>query len=442
MTTAGFEIAIVLLLVLANGVLAMSEMALVTVRAARLKQRADAGDAGSQAALKLLEEPSRFLSTVQVGITLVAIVLGVFGGATIAEDLSGPLASIPPVAPYAEAVAFVLVIVLITYVSLVLGEIVPKRMALSDPERISSLVSRPVKVLSLIAAPAVRILSFSTETVARLVGVPQPGESAATEEEIRILIEQATNAGVFDPVEQELVEKVFRLGDRRVNSLMTPRPRILWINVEDPLERSRREMSESGNSNFPVCEGNLDKVLGIVSIKNLWLQTSDGDEPDLRAALHPAPLVPENMPAFKVLEVFRESGSRVALVIDEYGSTQGIVTPIDVLEAIVGDVSLSNEPAEPRAIRRDDGSWLFDGALSADVLRDTFELRRLPEEERGNYQTVGGFMMMHMRRIPREGECFEWGGLRFEVADMDGNRVNKVLVMPVQDETGDDSVSR
>ena len=441
MMTVGFEIVIVLLLVLANGALAISEMALVSARGARLKQWADTGNAGSRAAVELFAEPSRFLSTVQVGISLVAIVLGVFGGATIAEDLAEPLARVPLIAPYAKAVSFAVVVALITYVSLVLGELVPKRLALSDPERISSMVSRPIKVLSLIAAPAVRLLSFSTETIARFVGVPQPGESAATEEEIRILIEQATNAGVFEPVEQELVEKVFRLGDRRVNSLMTPRPQILWINVEDPPETNSRVIADSWHSNFPVCEGNLDKVLGIVSVKNLWLQATEESKPDLQAALHPAPLVPENMPAFKVLDVFRESGSQVALVIDEYGGIRGVITPIDVLEAIVGDIPSPNEPPEPQAIRLDDGSWLFDGALSADTLRDTFELRRLLEEERGDYFTVGGFVMMRMRRIPKEGDRFEWGGLSFEVAEMDGNRVNKVLVVSMPKGIGEDSPS-
>ena len=440
MATVAFEIVIVLLLILANGVFAMSELALVTAREARLRQRADQGDAGAQTALELSRESSRFLSTVQVGISLVAIFLGAFGGATIADDLSGPLGRLPFLAPYAEVLAFVVVVVGITYISLVFGELVPKRIALSDPERVSSLVSRPMRLLSVATDPVVRFLSFSTETVARLVGVRQSGEPAATEEEIRLLIEQATNAGVFEPVERELVEKVFRFGDRRVDSLMTPRPRISWVDAEEPPEKNWRVMAESGHSNFPVCSGRLDEVRGVVSVKTLWLQTVE-HRSDLQAALRPAPLVPENMPAFRVLEVFRESGSHVALVVDEYGSIRGIVTPTDVLEALVGDIPSPGEPPEPRAIKRDDGSWLVDGALSADALRDTFKLRGIPEEERGDYHTVGGFVMTHLRHIPKEGERFELDGLSFEVVDMDGNRVDKVLVTPVPDETAEDSRS-
>ena len=440
MTTVILEISIVLLLISANGVFAMSELAMVTAREARLKQRAEQGDAGARTALELSRESSRFLSTVQVGISLVAIFLGAFGGATIAEDLAGPLGRVSFFAPYAEVLSFTIVVVVITYVSLVLGELVPKRIALSDPEKISSLVSRPMRLLSVATDPVVRFLSFSTETVARLVGVRQSGEPAATEEEIRLLIEQATNAGVFEPVEQKLVEKVFRLGDRRVDSLMTPRPQVSWIDAKDPPEKSWRVMSESGHSNFPVCDGKLDEVQGIVSVKALWLQVAEGHRPDLQAALRPAPLVPENMPAFRVLEVFRESGSHVALVIDEYGSVRGIVTPVDVLEALVGDIPSPDEPSEPRAIKRDDGSWLFDGALSADVLRDTFEIPHISGNER-DYHTVGGFVMAHLRRIPEEGERFEVEGLSFEVVDMDGNRVDKVLVTPVPDETVEDSSS-
>lgn len=433
----GLEVLVLLVLILANGVFAMSELALVSAREVRLRRQAEEGDGGAQAALELVAEPSRFLSTVQIGISLIAVFLGALGTATLADDLAVLLGAIPFLAPYADAVAFALVVLVITYVSLVLGELVPKRLALSNPERFSSLVARPMSLIATLAGPAVRLLSFSTETVVRLLRVDSSSEPDVTEEEIRRLIEQATSAGVFDPVEQELVEKIFRVGDRRVDSLMTPRPQISWLDVNEPTAESWAAMSESGHSEFPLCDGTLDEVLGLVSIKQLWLQAMDGRKPDPREAMRPAPLVPENMPALKVLEVFRESGSHVVVVIDEYGGTQGLVTPVDVLEAIAGDLPSPDEPPEPRAIKRDDGSWLFDGALSADALRETFGLRSLPEEERGDYQTVGGFVMMHMRRIPEEGERFEWGGLGFEVVDMDGNRVDKVLITPTPDETGE-----
>lgn len=434
MLGVSLELLVVLVLILGNGVFAMSELALVSAREVRLRQRAEEGDSGARAALELVGEPSRFLSTVQVGISLIAVFLGAFGGETLGPYLAAPLENVPVVGPYADAAALVVVVVAITYVSLVLGELAPKRLALNDPERISAIVARPMGLLSVAASPVVRLLSFSTDTVVRLLGAQTSTEPDITEEEIRRLIEQATSAGVLEAAERELVEQVFRLGDRRVGDLMTPRPQVSWVDANDPPEESWRAMSDSGHSNFPICDGNLDAVLGTVSIKDLWLQTTQGRRPDLQEAMHPSQLVLENAPALKVLETFREAGIHFAIVIDEYGGMQGVITAMDVLEAIVGDIPSPDEPPEPGSVRRADGSWLFAGAMPAEELKETLGLKELPGEERDDYRTVGGLVMTRLRRVPKEGEHFEWEGLRFEVVDMDGNRVDQVLVVPPPEE--------
>lgn len=425
----GLEIAVVVVLVLLNGVFAMAEMALVSAREIRLRTVAEDGDAGAVAALRLMGEPSRFLSTVQVGISLIAIVLGAFGGARLSDDLAAPLARVSVLEPYAGPLAFAIVVLLITFVSLVLGELAPKRLALHNPERIAAMVSRPMGLLAKVAGPVVWVLSFSTDRVVALFGVTSDSdEPDVTEEEIRRLLEQAASSGVVEPVERELVEKVFRVGDRRIDSLMTPRPQIAWMNVNDAASETWTQMSHSGHSEFPLCDGTLDEVLGLVSIKRLWLQAMNGEELDPRTAMRPAPLVPESMPALGVLEVFRQSGSHVVLVIDEYGDTQGLVTPVDVLEAIAGDIPSVDEPPDARAIRGEDGSWLLDGALSADALFHALDLGELPEDERGAYQTVAGFVITHLQRLPSTGEQFEYEGFNIEVLEVDGNRVSRVRV--------------
>ncbi|MGB3684883.1 MAG: hemolysin family protein [Ornithinimicrobium sp.] len=436
----GVEILVVVLLVLANGVFAMAEMALVSAREIRLRTLAEGGDAGATAALNLVDEPSRFLSTVQVGISLIAIVLGAFGGATLSDDLAGPLAQIDVLEPYAQPLAFVIVVLIITFVSLVLGELVPKRLALHNPERIASLVSRPMRVVSKVAGPVVWVLSASTDAVVRLFGVTSStDEPDVTEEEIRKLLEQAASSGAVKPEERDLVEKVFRVGDRRIDSLMTPRPQITWMNVNDPPADTWTQMSHSGHSEFPLCDGTLDDVLGLVSIKRLWLQAMNGDQPDPRAAMRTAPLVPESIPALKVLEVFRQSGSHVALVVDEYGDTQGLVTPVDVLEAIAGDLPSVDQPTDPRVTRNEDGSWLLDGGVSADMLFETLGLSGMPEEDRGEYKTVAGFVITHLQRLPEPGERFDYENFTVEIRAVDGNRVSKVRVSRQPERSGDES---
>jgi putative hemolysin len=425
------EVLLISLLVVVNGVLAMSEMAVASARKARLRQRADEGDKGARAALELASEPNRFLSTVQVGITLVGILAGAFGGATIAEQLAASLGKVPLLAPYGEAIGIGVVVVCITYLSLVIGELVPKRVALSNAEGIAAGVARPMHLLSQVTFPIVHLLSISTEVVLWLLRVQQPTQPSVTEEEIRILLEQGARQGVFEEAEREIVDRVFLLNDLRIGSFMTPRTEMEQLDLDDPPEENWRKMIEGRHTHFPVYRGDVDKVLGLVSVKDLWSRMITGQSPDLEACLQVPLFVPESALVLQVLDLFKEAGERVALVINEYGGIEGIVTLVDILEAIVGDIPLEDTLPEPQAVQREDGSWLIDGLLPVEMLRETLDLKVLPEEELTGYHTVGGLVMMQMGRIPTATDSFAWSGLRFEVVDMDGYRVDKVLVTPV-----------
>lgn len=425
----GTEILLVVLLLVLNGVFAMSEIAVVSSRKARLQQRAEAGDAGARRALELAENPNRFLSTVQVGITMVGILAGAFGGATIAEPFAETLRRYPTVAPYADGVALGLVVLAITYLSLIIGELVPKRIGLNHPERIAAAVAGPMNVLSRVSSPLVSVLTLSTEGVLRLLGIRRADEPPVTEAEISMLMEQGTQAGVFEEAEQDIVERVFWLGDQRAASLMTPRRRVVWLDAAAPPEESREVMARHRFSRFLVCEGTLDRVVGMVEVKDLWARSLAGEPvDDLRAVLRRPLFVPESTRALRVLELFRESGTHLALVVDEYGGIEGLVTLNDVLEEIVGELALAGAPASPGVVRRDDGSWLVDGALQMEEFREALDLPERREEDREEFRTVGGFVLTHLGRVPAAGDRFDAGGLRVEVVDMDGHRVDKVLV--------------
>lgn len=426
-----FEVILILLLILANGLLSMSEIAIISARKARLQQRANEGDEKARAALALATDPGDFLSTVQIGITLVGILTGVFGGATIATTVSGWLNAIPPLSPYSRAISVALVVVVITYLTLVLGELVPKRLALNRPEGIAAAVAGPMRLFSTLTSPLVRLLSFSTNLVLRSFGIKPTTDPPITEEEIQLLLEQGTRAGVFEAAEQEMVAGVFRLGDRRIGSLMIPRPEIVWLDLEDPPAINQRHIVESVHSRFPVAQGDLDNLQGIVQSKDLLARSLAGLPFDIEAVLHAPLFVPEGMPALRVLEMFRESRIHIALVIDEFGGLVGLATIRDIIEAIVGDFPHIGETGEPEAVQRDDGSWLMDGMLSVEEFMEIFALRSLPDEDRGLYQTLGGFVVTCLGRIPDAGDHFEWNGLRVEVVDMDGLRVDKVIVTPI-----------
>jgi putative hemolysin len=428
MGSVALEIAIILLLILVNGVFAMAELAIVSARKARLQQRADKGDAGASAALALANEPGNFMSTVQIGITLVGVLAGAFGGATIARELAQGLQNLPLLAPYSEAVSVALVVLGITYLTLVLGELAPKQIALNDRERVAAAVAPTMRGLSRIAAPLARLLSLSADGVLRILGIRPSAAPPVTEEEIKIMIEQGTRIGVFDPVEEEMVDHVFRLGDRRVSAITTPRRDILWLDVNDPPQEIQRKVVVSGYSRFPVADGSLDNLVGLALAKDLLVQSLDGEPLDLRAALRPAALVPEAMPALDVLERFREARSKIAMVVDEYGGVLGLVTAADILEAIVGDIPGLGEEDEPEVVQRADGSWLLDGMLPLDEFGEVVGLGAVSVP---GIDTLGGLVMASLGRIPTAGDRFEWKGLALEVVDMDGHRVDKVLVMPL-----------
>ncbi len=432
MSAVIIEVIFIILLLTANGVFAMSEIAVISARKARLQRMAAGGDRRARAALELARAPDRFLSTVQIGITLVGILAGAFGGATIAEQLGVVLNRVPALDPYGEAVGLAAVVLIITYLSLVVGELVPKRVGMNNPEGIAKLVARPMTALSRLASPVVHLLSFSTSAVLRLLRTRPPEGPPVTEDEVRVMIEQATQAGVFEQAEQEMVESIFRLGDRRVTALMTPRLDIAWLDINSPPEEVARQIFASHYSRLPVCDRHPDNVLGIVKAKDLLSVVLSGKPLDLRASLRQPLFVPESMTALRLLELFRESRTHVALVVSEHGSVEGLVTLTDVLEAIVGDLVPPGGQAEPMAVERDDGSWLLDGGITIDDFKEVFPVGRMPGEEEGAYETLAGFVIMHLGRIPAAADRFEWGGLTFEVVDMDGRRVDKVLVTPAR----------
>lgn len=423
------EISILIFLILLNGVFALSELAIVSSRRERLQMLVDEGNKGASIALAMAREPTALLSTVQVGITLIGILAGAFGGASLSDELAQLIAPIPVIGAYARTISLAIVVGTITYFSVVLGELVPKRLALRDPERIAAMVARPMSLLSRIARPLVRLLTLSTAFFLRVLGVRETvSESMVSEEEIKVLIEQGALAGVFEEAERDMVESIFRFGDRQLRSIMTPRTEIVWLDINDSEEIVRETVSQSHHSRFPVCDDSIDRVLGIVEAKDL-LSSSWSNEPfDLRAVMRAPVFLPETMPALRALERFKQTANQSALLVDEFGGIEGMVTLIDMMEAIVGDIPTLEEIAEPPVVRREDGSLLVEGYLDVEDLKELLDVDELPDEE--DYQTLGGFVVLRLGRLPRVGDIVEWLGYRFEIVDMDGNRVDKVLIMP------------
>jgi putative hemolysin len=433
MSNVALQIAVIVLLILLNGFFAMSETALVSSRKARLRQRAEEGARGARTALELAASPNRFLSTVQIGISLIGVLAGAFGGATLAEPLAGVLRGVPTLAPYAGPIAFGAVVVAITYLSLILGELVPKRLALNGAEVVASRVAGPMRLISVVTSPAVWFLSASTDAVLRLLRVRSRPESPVSEQEVEILMEEGARAGVFEEEERDLVQRALGLDDRPVRELMTPRPEVVWLDADGPQEEALREAREAGHSYFPVARGDLDDLLGITSVKDTWARQASGEPADMLGSLQPAPLVPEGAPATDALVAFKRFSLPAALVIDARGHIEGLVTLTDILEALVGQVPDEVESAEEAIVRREDGSWLVDGLLAAEEMKERLGLSRLPREEKADYQTVGGMVMDALGRVPAPGDRFEWKGYYFEVVDMDGRRVDKVLMAPAHD---------
>lgn len=422
------EIVIVLILIALNGLFSMSEFALISAKKTRLKQRVEEGDTRATVALKLANEPTPFLSTIQIGITLVGIFAGVFGGATIAKGLAAYLEKFPGLAPYSGALSITLVVLVITYLTLIFGELVPKRLALSNAESIASAIAKPMFSLSILAKPFVIILSHSTEAVLRAMKVRKITGPPVTEEEIKIMLEEGTEAGVFERVELSMIEGVLEIGDRRVDSLMTHRSDLIALDLDDSTDDNLREIIESGRSNFPVYMGELDNIVGMVSVKSILEKFVESDTVDLRELVTKPLFIPESASVLKLLELFKETGVHIALITDEYGSIEGAITLHDILETIVGEVRSLGEPVEGQVKVREDGSWLIDGDTPIEKLKDALSVDSFPGEALGYYRTIAGLIIFILQRMPATGDYIELGGLRYEVVDMDGNRIDKVLV--------------
>jgi len=434
------EILLIVLLIIANGVFSASEIAVVSSRKVRLEQLARQGNSKARLALQLANSPNNFLSTVQIGITLIGILSGAVGGATIAGRLETVLGTFPPLANYSKPISLFVVVGLITYLSLVIGELFPKRVALSNPEQLACQVAGPMQLLSRLTAPIVHLLGGSTDMLLHLLGIHGAEEQAVTEEEIKVLIEQGTETGIFEEVEQEMVSRVFRLGDRPIKAFMTPRTEIDWIDVGDSFEVNRQILLDSPHSRFPVCQDSIDECLGFVRVKNILSAYLTGEAINWQTIAQTPMYIADGTKALKVLELFKESGSHIALVTDEYGGVQGLITINDLMQAIVGELPSSENSDEPMVIQREDGSWLLDGLLSTDELKTLFDRETLPEENKSNYHTLGGLIITCIGKIPQAGDHFQWNDLRFEVMDMDGTRVDKVLVSYIPVEKPQDEV--
>ena len=428
MNSVFWEVLLILVLILINGFFAMSELALISSRKLRLEQRADDGDRGSKTALDLLKNSSHLLSATQIGITLVGIFTGALGGATLAERMTLWLAKVSWLAPYASGISIFIVVLLTTYFSLVIGELIPKRLALNNPEKIASRVAGFMKFLSRATAPVVHLLSASTEFGLKLMGKSASKEPPITEDEIKGLIEEGAQVGIFGAAEQDMVEGVFRLNDRSINAIMTPRTAIEWLDANDPPEQLIKQVMASGHSRFPVAQGTLDNVVGMLSAKDLLEKHLSSPTYNLLDLVDKPLYVPENTPAMRMLEMVREAGVHEALVIDEYGGLQGMATLFDVLESIVGEIRSVDDIDESEIIEREDGTFLLDGLLPIDELKELMDVDELPEERLVGYQTLGGFVMNQIGSIPNTGQHFHFLNFRFEVMDMDDRRVDKVLL--------------
>lgn len=423
-----WELFIIFLLIVLNGVFAMSELAVISSRRAHLKRMVSRGSRGAAAALRLIDDPSGFLSTVQIGITLIGIGAGAYGGATLGEQWGAYLNTFPLLYPYGEAIGIGLVIMPITYFSLVLGELVPKRLALHNPERIAVVMAPPMIVLSKVAAPLVWLLRTSIDTVLRVVQRGAPRETTVTEDEVKSLITEGTQVGVFVPQEREMIEGVLRLADRTVRVIMTPRSEVVWLDVNTDPKLIQRQIAESGFSHFPVCRGDIDELIGIVHAKALLDAALRGEPLSLAKHIHEPMVVPESTSSLRLLEQFKKTGVHIAIVVDEFGMVEGLVALTDIMESIVGELTERGETPALETVRREDGSWLVDGMMPIDEFEDKLGLHGL--KSRGKFETVGGFVLHVLGHFPVTGEHFVYEGTRFEVLDMDGHRVDKVLVQP------------
>ena len=431
MSSISTELLILGLLLVTSGIFDMAEVALMSARKARLRQLADEGDERAQAALELGADPARFLSTVHAATTLCAILAGAFGGLTLANEIAASLGRFPALTRWADTIALAGVVILIAFFAVIFGELVPKRLALTNPERVARWMAGPLETLASVVAPVVNLLGAATDFLLKPLGLTGRRGAPVTDEEVNILIEQGLRAGVFHKAEKEMVEGVLGLDQLPVTAIMTPRPKIVFLNIGDAEDVNWRKIVASGHSHFPVYQDNRDQVLGMVAVKALWAHSAIGLPTNLKNLLTPPLVVPETMNCIQLLESFKKSGRHTALVADEFGSIQGMVTLIDVLEAIVGDLPAQGQRNQPEARQREDGSWMIDATLAVNEVKTVLQVDRLPQEAEADYQTLGGLVMTQFGRIPQAGDHFEWSGWRFEVVDMDRHRVDKVLVSRV-----------
>lgn len=425
-STAPMEIAILLGLILLNGVFAMSEIALVTARKTRLQRLAENGDASAEAAMRLGDDPNRFLSTVQIGITSIGVLNGIVGEATLSQPFSLWMQRMGVGNPLSDYLATGLVVVGITYFTIVLGELVPKRIGQISPEPIARLVARPMLLLAALTKPFVKLLSGSTQLVLRLAGIRENKEPSVTQEEINIMLDEGSSAGVIEQHEHRMVRNVFRLDERQIASLMVPRSDVVSLDVNQPLEANLECLEQSDHSRYPVLRGGWDEVLGVANARQLLAQTLRGEQPTLKTNLLPAVFVPESLTGMELLENFKNSGVELAFVVDEYGEVQGIITLQDVMEAITGEFK-THRAEDAWALQRDDGSWLLDGLIPTPELKDRLGLQAVPEEERGRYNTLSGMLMLLLGRLPQTTDQCVWEDWTFEIVDLDGKRIDKVL---------------
>ncbi|WP_436105927.1 hemolysin family protein [Massilia sp. LjRoot122] len=426
------DILIISFLILMNGVFAMSELALVSAKRMRLERRAEEGSRGARAALELADDPSHFLSTVQVGITLIGIFNGAFGEASLVSHLTPHLETVPVLAPYARELALGLVVISITIASIIFGELVPKRIAMAYPDAMATLIAQPLRMLSVVMAPFVKGLSLATNAIVRVIGIHQAKEEAPTEEDIAGIIKEGADTGVFEKTEYDIVQRALRLDDQHLKSLMTPRVDLVILDLEEDRAVNLATIAANPYSRFPVCRGDRSHILGYVLIRDLFgqaVRTGSLEAIDLDGAVQELLYVPETVSAMALLEMFKKNHAELALIVDEYGDIQGMVTLSDVMSALVGDVTVAGEEHDADAVRRPDGSWLLDGGVALDRFRDLLESTHdFPGEDEGAYHTLAGFMLYQLGYIPKPADTVDWQGFRFEVMDMDGNRIDRIMV--------------
>ena len=436
------EIILLFVLILINGLFSMAEMAVVSSRRARLQASLEDGDQRAKTVLDLLDNPNDFFSTIQIAITLIGVITGAVGAQTFSHYLVDVLVKVPFLKGIAQPLSVLLISSLITYFSLVIGELIPKRIATNNPEKIAMTMCGPIRVLSKIFLPVVRILSFSTDLGLKVIGIKEVEESAVSEDEIKVMIEQGKQDGVFEENEQDIVESVFRLSDQTVDALMTPRTELDWIDLEAPVEESLNEIADSTYHYFPLVRGNPDNVVGVISSKALLDAYIRGSDIDLEKIAEPPLFVPESKPALSLLDDLKASESNFAVVLDEYGGFSGMITPYDLLNELVGDVTnIGEEPNdEEEVLVRDDGSWSFDGMIDIEEFKETIGVKELPDEARIGYQTLAGFILSQTGSIPAAGYSFDWTDFHFEIVDMDGLRIDRVFVNRIEPQPEEPSV--